>query len=91
MNLNPLKKISIDKIEFVLNSSSIEFSYLFGEKQEKELNLAAGRKHRKKTVGVGSWNVEGLKVSVVYALSQFVGSGVSFREIADLFEEMVKS
>jgi hypothetical protein len=87
---NPFKKICADDVRLKISKEGVTFSFGFNDKQEKEKTLAAGRIHRKITVGEGVWKLEGDKLSVVYAGSKIDDVEISFKEIAALFEEMVK-
>jgi hypothetical protein len=91
--MNPFKKICTDDLELLVSDGKITFSYVFAEKQEKEKNLAAGRIHRKITAGVGSWSLDGnvLSVSYDFRKSEILNQEIAFRDIAGLFEEMVKA
>jgi len=92
--MNPFKKICVDDLRFVVSPGKIVFCFVFADKQEKEKNLAAGRIHRHAAAGSGAWSLDGNVLSVTYNFkaegAKIVGVEISFREIAELFEEMVK-
>jgi hypothetical protein len=81
--LNP--KIKIKDLTITTNGNTLIFSYNLPEKQEKELNLAAGKIHRQ-TVKQ-QWNVEGTKITLTIPKEEI--KNVAFGEIKDLFEQMV--
>lgn len=100
--LNPFRKVKASEITLRLSKfgsrqeKKAVFSYEFGEKDEKLVNVAAGRIHRKATAGSGEWALMGMVLSVTYGVG-IAGAGldildrdVSFGEVAELFEEMVK-
>jgi len=89
-NINPFKKIDQSNIELQLSGGNVAFTYIFNEKQEKELNLAAGRIHRKATAGQGTWKLEGYTLTTTYALTKIEDSTFTFGDIASLFEEMIR-
>lgn len=79
-------KIDQKEIKIIANSSNIIFSYILDEKQEKELNIAAGKIHR--NIVKQAWKVEGIRITLTIPKEEI--KNVSFGEIAELFEEMVK-
>lgn len=89
-SLNPFKKIDAADIEVLLSGGSLTFSYSFNPNQEKELNLAAGRIHRKTTSGAGAWKLEGYTLSTTYTLAKLEDNKFTFGDIAAYFEEMTK-
>lgn len=86
MSLNLFKKINVKDINLTANNSNIIFSYILNEKQEKELNIAAGKIHR--NITQQDWKVEGTRITLTISKEQI--KNVAFGEIKDLFEEMVK-
>lgn len=91
------KTIRMQDIKLKVSKTQIIFSYEFGdkEKNEKALNLAGGRIHRRTTAGSGVWTLEGKILYVTYDFKSshytILSKEVLFKDIAELFEEMVKS
>jgi hypothetical protein len=83
-NLNPFKKIDSAEIKLEVHSKKIEFSYVFGDKQEKELNLAAGRIHRGSCT---NWRLEDKRLIKTLDRQNFTAT---LGEITELFKEMIK-
>lgn len=81
--LNP--KIKTNNLTLTANSSILIFSYILDEKQEKELNLAAGKIHR--NITKQDWKVEGTRITLTIPKEEI--KNVAFGEIKDLFEAMV--
>lgn len=86
--MNPFKKIRSENIKLQTFAKKIEFSYVFSDKQEKELNLAAGRIQRKTCT---NWRLEGNRLIKSFVLPNAKDSfSAPFGEISELFEAMIK-
>jgi hypothetical protein len=93
--MNPFKKIKTDEIKIVIANGKASFSYIFTEKQEKEMNIAAGKIHRELATpftedSQSGWKLKGSELSVTFNLKSGEWRTRAFGEIGDIFEEMVK-
>lgn len=78
-------KIKTNNLTLTANPNTITFSYILDEKQEKELNLAAGKIHR--NITKQDWKVEGTRITLTIPKEEI--KNVAFGEIKELFEAMV--
>ena len=79
------KKVKTGNINISVTKDKVTFSYEFEGKQEKELNIAAGKVHRR--LVDEAWEINGDTLSVSYPIGALK---VAFGDISDMFEEMVK-
>lgn len=74
-----LKKIKMGKIRIEsITNGSITYTYLL---DDKELNIAGGKIHRR--TSVGDWQIRGK--TLVFTSNRMV----TFKNVADIFENMV--
>jgi len=82
------KKVKTGNINIAITKDKVTFSYEFEGKQEKELNIAAGKVHRR--LVDDAWEIEGDTLSVAYSIAEINARKIAFSEISELFEQMVK-
>jgi nucleoside 2-deoxyribosyltransferase len=95
LNLNPFKKINTNDIKLAIADGKAVFSYVFEEKQERQINIAAGKIHR----GIATaptkeapsgWSINGFALLLMFNLKSGEWRTHTFGEISDFFEEMIK-
>lgn len=94
MKLNPFRKINAGNIKLAMSDGKATFSYVFAEKQEKEMNIAAGKIHRRLATpfaedAQSGWKLCGVELSVTFNLKSGEWHTRTFGEIGGIFEEMV--
>lgn len=86
--MNLFKKIDLSNILFEVTKDTVSFQYTLNEKQEKELNAAAGKIHR--GITENAWTIDAETLKVTFPISEVRAYKISFNDISRMFEDMVK-